>query len=108
MGDSGSEPISGTAAVAWYENHPTRAAGKSLSLLTIIFWVSEDGSLSKAVGRLEEAILDHVRIKTTGETGRLDVGASTDKRALVTLDNRRENGLLIGREVSFEDIEKIE
>ena len=62
MGDNGSRPISRTTAVPWYENHPTRPSGKSLPILTIIFWVSEDGSLSQAVGWLKEAIPDELRL----------------------------------------------
>jgi hypothetical protein len=56
MGDNGRTPIRRPTAVTWYENHPTRPSEKSLPLLTIIFWVSEDGSLSQAVGWLKEAI----------------------------------------------------
>jgi hypothetical protein len=63
MGDNGSRPISRPKAVTWYENHPTRPSGKSLPILTIIFWASEDGSLSQAVGWLKEAIPDELMIK---------------------------------------------
>jgi hypothetical protein len=63
MGDNGSRPISRPTAVTWYEHHPTRPSGKSLPILTIIFWVSEDGSLSQAVGWLKEAIPDELRFK---------------------------------------------
>ena len=56
MEDNGGKPIRRPAEVTWYENHPTRPPGKSLPILTIIFWVSEDGSLSQAVGWLKEAI----------------------------------------------------
>ena len=63
MGDNGNKPISRPAAVSWYENHPTRPSGKSLPILTIIFWVSEDGSLSHAVGWLKEAVQDELRLK---------------------------------------------
>ena len=62
MGDNGSRPISRPTEVTWYENHPTRPSGKSLPILTIIFWVSEDGSLSQAVGWLKEAIPDELRL----------------------------------------------
>lgn len=63
MGDDGSRPISKPEAVSWYENHPTRPSGRSLPVLTIIFWVSEDGSLSRAVGWLKEAIPNELRFK---------------------------------------------
>jgi len=56
MVDNGRTPNRGPTAVTWYENHLTRPSEKSLLILTIIFWVSEHGSLSQAVGWLKEAI----------------------------------------------------
>jgi hypothetical protein len=38
MGYNGSRPISTPTAMNWYEIHPTRWPGKSLPILTIIFW----------------------------------------------------------------------
>ena len=65
MGDNGRRPID--RPTAWYENHPTRPSGKSLPILTIIFWVSEDGNLSQAVGWLKEAFPDELRIKNLNQ-----------------------------------------
>jgi hypothetical protein len=63
MGDNGGTPIRRPAQVTWYENHPTRPSGKSLPVLTIIFWVSEDASLSQEVGWLKDAIPDELQLQ---------------------------------------------
>ena len=67
MGDNGSRPTSRPKEVAWDENHPSRPSPEALPILTIIFWVSEDGSLSQAVGWLKEAIPDELRLTRLGQ-----------------------------------------
>lgn len=56
MGDNGNRRIVSRKEKPWYEGHPSRPSAEALPVLTIIFWASEDGSLSRAVGWLKEAI----------------------------------------------------
>ena len=56
MGDNGNRLIVRRKDKPWYEGHPSRPSAEALPVLTIIFWASEDGSLSRAVGWLKEAI----------------------------------------------------
>ena len=56
MGDNGNTPFISQKKTPWFEHHPSRPSAKALPVLTIIFWASEDGSLFRAVGWLNEAI----------------------------------------------------
>ena len=63
MGDNGNRSIVSRKETPWFEDHPSRPSAKALPVLTIIFWVSEDGSLSQAVGWLKGAIPDELQLK---------------------------------------------
>jgi hypothetical protein len=56
MSGNGNKPLVNSKDKPWYEGHPSRPSAEALPVLTIIFWASEDGSLSRAVGWLKEAI----------------------------------------------------
>ena len=63
MGNNGNKHIVSRKETFWFENHPSRPSGKALPILTIIFWASEDGSLSRAIGWLKEAVPDDLQRK---------------------------------------------
>ena len=56
MSENGNKPLVKRKHKPWYEEHPSRPSAQAVPVLTIIFWASEDGSLSRAVGWLKEAI----------------------------------------------------
>jgi hypothetical protein len=63
MGDNGNRLIVSRKDKPWYEGHPSRPSARALPVLTIIFWASEDGSLSRAIGWLKEVIPDDLQRK---------------------------------------------
>jgi hypothetical protein len=58
MGDNGNKLMISRKDKPWYEDHPSRPSVNALPVLTIIFWASEDRSLSHAIGWLKGAIPD--------------------------------------------------
>jgi hypothetical protein len=95
MGDNGGTPIRRPAEVPWYENHPTRPSGKSLPILTIIFWVSEDGSLSQAVGWLKEAISQESELQRLNQAVNRHVENILDEMVQSGLVRTREGKLAL-------------
>ena len=63
MGDNGNKHIVGRKNRPWYEDHPSRPSVKTLPVLTIIFWASEDGDLYRSVGWLKRAIPDELQLQ---------------------------------------------
>jgi len=63
MGDNGNKHIVSQRETFWFENHPSRPSGKALPILTVIFWASEDRSLSRAIGWLKEAVPNDLQRK---------------------------------------------
>ena len=63
MGDNGNKHLVRRKNKPWYEDHPSRPSVNALPVLTIIFWASRDGSLSRAVGWLKEAIPGELHLK---------------------------------------------
>ena len=68
MGDNGNTPFISRKKTPWFEHHPSRPSAKALPVLTIIFWASEDGSLSRAIGWLKEAIPDDLQREKLNQT----------------------------------------
>lgn len=64
MGDNGNRETTGARGKAWYEVHPGRPSAEAVPVLTIVFWVVEDGSLFRSVGWLKEAFRDELQLKT--------------------------------------------
>ena len=63
MSGNGNKPLVHSKDKPWYEGHPSQPSAEALPVLTIIFWASRDGSLSRAVGWLKEAIPDELQIQ---------------------------------------------
>jgi hypothetical protein len=63
MSDNGNKPQVNGKDKPWYEGHPSQPSAEALPVLTIIFWASRDGSLSRAVGWLKEAIPEDLQLK---------------------------------------------
>ena len=63
MGDNGNKHIVSRKGKPWYEDHPSRPSAKTLPVLTIIFWASEDGNLYRSVGWLKEALRDDLQLQ---------------------------------------------
>jgi hypothetical protein len=63
LGDNGSKRPVNRKDRPWYEGHASRPSSEALPVLTIIFWASADGSLSRAVGWLKEAIPEDLQLK---------------------------------------------
>ena len=63
MSDNGNKPLVNGKDKPWYEGHPSQPSAEALPVLTIILWASRDGSLSRAVGWLKEAIPEDLQLR---------------------------------------------